>query len=139
MAVGILGATPSELFKLIISLMHYNNDITNIYALDSLSRLGTKELSRPLRRGPARAAGYYVICGDGPISENLKAPAGDEVELSVGTPKSFSTVTAVSGSGGSPLRPDRRNSTVRKNYEDHSLAGVTSPSGLSIIRPCRSE
>ncbi|GBP81315.1 hypothetical protein EVAR_53709_1 [Eumeta japonica] len=54
--------------------------------------------------------------GDGPISgvQPWRIPelAGDQKELSVGTPTSSSTVTAVSGSGGPPLRSDRRNSTM---------------------------
>ncbi|GBP19263.1 hypothetical protein EVAR_79863_1 [Eumeta japonica] len=63
-------------------------------------------------------------------SLKIPEPAGDQ-ELSVGTPTSSSTVTAVSGSDGEvvgrcSVRTGKtrrwRTSTVRKNYDDHSLA-----------------
>ncbi|GBP17489.1 hypothetical protein EVAR_8837_1 [Eumeta japonica] len=76
--------------------------------------------------------------GDGPISGaqilKFSKSAGDPEEVSVDTPSSSSTVTAGSGSdgdGGSPLRPDRRNSTrwktltVQKNYDNHSLVTLS--------------
>ncbi|GBP30745.1 hypothetical protein EVAR_82487_1 [Eumeta japonica] len=79
---------------------------------------------------------------DGPISGvqtwRIPKPAGDQEELSVDTPTSSSTVTAVSGSGGEVVgrRSIRvgetrrwRTSTVRINYNDHSL-GALAPHAL---------
>ncbi|GBP52606.1 hypothetical protein EVAR_35796_1 [Eumeta japonica] len=72
--------------------------------------------------------------GDCSISEvqtwRIPELAGDQDELSVGTPTSSSTFTAVSGSGGEvmgrcSIRAGEtrrwRTSLVRKNYNDHSL------------------
>ncbi|GBP88890.1 hypothetical protein EVAR_102903_1 [Eumeta japonica] len=60
--------------------------------------------------------------------------AGDQEELSVGTPTSSSTVTTISGSDGEVVGRyfvqtgeirRWRTSTIRKNYDDHSVDALT--------------
>ncbi|GBP14616.1 hypothetical protein EVAR_93488_1 [Eumeta japonica] len=81
----------------------------------------------------SRASSRREYDPDGPVVmalfQGIPEPAGDQEELSVSTPTSFSTVTAVCGSNGEVVsrRSVRtgetrrwRTSTVRKNYDDHS-------------------
>ncbi|GBP00349.1 hypothetical protein EVAR_61602_1 [Eumeta japonica] len=69
-------------------------------------------------------------------TRTIPEPAEDQEELSVGTPTSSSTVTAVSGSdaeGGSPLHPDRRNSTM-ENLDDFTFQNKVENASENVSR-----
>ncbi|GBP84811.1 hypothetical protein EVAR_63693_1 [Eumeta japonica] len=112
------------------SHLHDHNRATNWSNLDRLNQNGPD--LRICARSEAVPLGQFVRARifHTPF---LAGAARDQEELSVGTPTSFSTITAVSGIDGEVIgrrfvRTEKtrrwKTSTAWKNYDDHSLAGT---------------